>query len=114
MAATQGTATFIGASGRTYTKDLYLDDVAGAPVNFDSGAGASATSDTYTSIPEQCYLADVAIVTGAAQTKISVIRNGVPTGNLLRQTLHLNTLAFRPALRIPFLGMDSITLVQLA
>ncbi len=114
MAATEGTATFVGRSGRTYIKDVYLDDVAGAPVNFDSGAGAAATSAEYTSLPEQCTLADVAIVTGAAQTKLQVTRNGVSTGDMLRQTLHLNTLAFRPVLRIPFNPGDVIALLQLA
>jgi len=114
MAATQGTVTFVGRSGRTYTKDLYLDDVATAPANWDSGGGAAATSAEYTTVPEPCVLADVAIVTGAAQTKLHVTRNGVGTGNMLRHTLHLNTLAFRPSLRIPFLAGDNIALIQLA
>lgn len=114
MAATEGTAIFVGASGRTYVKDLYLDDVAGAPVNFDSGAGAAAASAEYTSIPEPNYLADVAVVTGAAQTKLHVTRNGVGSGNMLRQTMHLNTLALRPPLRIPFMAGDIISLIQLA
>ncbi len=114
MAATEGTAVFTGRSGRTYVKDLYLDDVAGAPVNFDSGAGAAAASAESTQLPEQCVLSDVAIVTGAAQTKLQVTRNGISTGDMLRQTLHLNTLAFRPVLRIPFNPGDVIALLQLA
>ncbi len=114
MAATEGTAVFTGRSGRTYVKDLYLDDVAGAPVNFDSGAGAAAASAEHTSLPEQCVLSDLAIVTGAAQTKLQVTRNGISTGDMLRQTLHLNTLAFRPVLRIPFNPGDTIALLQLA
>ena len=114
MAATAGTATFIGRSGRTYTKDLYLSDTANGPVNFDSGGGAAAASAEFTTVPENCVLTDVAIVTGAAQTKLHVTRNGVGTGNMLRHTLHLNTLAFRPQLRIPFLSGDQIALIQLA
>ena len=114
MAATEGTAIFTGRSGRTYVKDLYLDDVANAPVNFDSGAGAAATSGESTTIPEPCTLTDVAVVTGAAQTKLQVTRNGMGTGDMLRQTLHLNTLAFRPVLRIPFLAGDTIAFLQLA
>ena len=114
MAATTGTMTLIGRSQRTYTKDLYFSDVANGPANFDSGGGAAATSAEFTTIPEPCVLADVAIVTGAAQTKLHVTRNGVGTGNMLRHTLHLNTLAFRPQLRIPFLAGDQIALIQLA
>ena len=114
MAATTGTATFIGRSQRTYTKDLYFSDTVNGPVNFDSGGGAAATSGEFTTIPEPCVLADVAIVTGAAQTRLHVTRNGVGTGNMLRHTLHLNTLPFRPQLRIPFLAGDQIALIQLA
>jgi len=114
MAATEGTVTFIGASGRTYIKDLYLDDVAASPANWDGGAGASATSPEHVTIPEPCFLADVSVVTGAAQTKLQVTRNGASTGDFLRQTLHLNTLAVRPALRIPFAARDEIALIQVA
>lgn len=114
MAATEGTATFIGASGRSYIKDLYLSDTVNTKVNFDSGAGASATSDDDTEFPEPVYLSDVAVVTGAAQTKMHVTRNGVSTGNFLRHTLHLNTLALRPNLRIPFNPRDRIAMIQLA
>jgi len=114
MAATEGTATFIGASGRSYTKDLYLGDTVDTPINFDSGAGASATSDDFADFPEPVYLADVAVVTGAAQTKLHVLRNSVSTGNFLRHTLHLNTLAVRPNLRIPFNPRDRCTMIQIA
>ncbi|GAI07904.1 unnamed protein product [marine sediment metagenome] len=113
-AATEGTATFMGRSGRSYTKDLYLSDTADTGVNFDSGAGASATSDDFADFPEPVFLADVALVTGAAQTKLHVLRNSVSTGNFLRHTLHLNTLAVRPPLRIPFNARDRITLIQIA
>ena len=114
MAATQGTVTFVGRSGRTYVKDLYLSDTVNTKINWDSGAGASATSDLDTDFPEPVFLADLAVVTGAAQTKLHLIRNGVSTGNFLRHTLHLNTLAFRPQMRIPFAARDRITMVQVA
>ena len=114
MAATQGTAVFVGRSGRTYIKDLYFSDVANAPINWDSGQGAAATSREDTTLPEQVYLGDVAIVTGAAQTKLLLTRNGVSTGDMLRHTLHLNTLALRPQLRIPFNPGDVIAALQIA
>jgi len=114
MAATTGTVIFRGRSGRTYVKDLYLDDVAGAPANWDGGAGAAAASPETVTLPEQCYIEDVAIVTGAAQTKLQVTRNGNSTGDMLRQTLHLNTLAFRPHLRIPLNPGDVVAMIQLA
>ena len=114
MAATQGTVTFVGQSGRTYIKDLYLSDTVNTPANWDGGAGASATSPETVSIPEPCFLSDVSVVTGAAQTKLQLIRNGSGTGDFLRHSLHLNTLPLRPALRVPFAAMDQIGALQIA
>ena len=114
MAATEGTATFVGRSGRTYTKDMYLGDTVDTPVNFDSGGGAAATSKDEVSFPEDVYLADVAIVTGMAQTKLHVLLDNMSTGNFLRHTLHLNTLAFRPGLRIPVRARQVLSMIQIA
>ncbi len=115
MAATNGTAQFIGLRTRqTYTKDLYLSDAAGALVNWDSGAGASATSEQSWIAPEPVVLSDVAVVTGAAQTKLQLLRNGVPSGDMLRQTVHLTTLANRPSLSILFTKGDKIGMIQIA
>ena len=114
MAATQGTMTFIGRSGKTYIKDVYLSDTVNTPINFDGGIGASATSPLEVTFPEEVILKDVALVTGAAQTKLQLARGGVPTGDMLRHTLHLNTLAFRPALRIGVRAGVRLTAIQLA
>ena len=113
MAATNGTAIFQG-SRKTHIVDLYLSDTVNTPINWDGGAGASATSPEYWSPPEGVVLRDVSIVTGAAQTKLQLIVNGRPTGDMLRQTLHLNTLALRPPLSIPFPAGCQISALQLA
>ncbi|MBA7543927.1 hypothetical protein ES705_36271 [subsurface metagenome] len=114
MAATEGTATFIGRSGRSYVKDMYLSDTVDTPVNFDSGGGASATSKDEVSFPEDVYLADLAVVTGAAQTKLHVLLDNTSTGNFLRHTLHLNTLAFRPQMRLPVRARQILSMIQIA
>lgn len=114
MAATAGSAIFTGKSGMTYSKDIYLSDTVNTPINWDAGVGAAATSPAAWRCPEDVLLTDVAIVTGAAQTKLQVTRNGVPNGNALRHTLHLNTLNNRPNLRIPFNAGDDIGAIQLA
>ena len=115
MAATVGTAVFYGiASRRTYIKDLYLDDVAGAAVNWDSGSGAAAASEEFWTPPEPVVLRDMSIVTGAAQTKLQIVRNGIPSGDMLRQSVQLNTLANRPTLNIPFNRGDRISALQIA
>ena len=115
MAATNGTMIFRGiTSKRTYIKDVYLSDTDGGSINMDGGSGASATSPQDWSPPEPVVLVDFSVVTGAAQTKIQVTRDGVPTGDMLRQTIHLTTLANRPALAIVFGARQSISGIQRA
>lgn len=113
MAATPqyGTMTFMGVlSKQTYTKDVYLSDVAGRQINFDSGDGASANSGTSWRPPEPVVLRDFSINTGMADTVgIVMTANGVlqGTGSFLRYANQLNTLNNRPALNIPFqVGVD--------
>lgn len=109
-----GTMSFAGVrTRRTYTIDVYLSDVAAGNMNFDSGAGASATSDTFWIAPEDCILRDFSIPTGLTDTtKLAVVANGVATGNRLRYANFLNTLAFRPALLIPFRQGSKVGAVQ--
>lgn len=115
MAATVGAFQFVGAaSGRSYSKDIYLSDTANGLINFDSGGGASATTETFWTAPEPIYLTDYAVTTGYAQTKLQIIRNGVPTGDILRHGIHLDTLNNRPRLGIPFNAGDKLAAIQLA
>ena len=117
MAATPqfGSMLFIGRSGRRYAKDIYLSDVANAAVRFDAGLGAGAATETSWTAPEPVLLQDYAQVTGTADTtKIALTRNGVPTGDILRYTVHLTSLNNRPFMQVPFLAGDKIGANQLA
>ena len=92
---------FVGESGATYPVDGYVSDVNGGLVNFDGGAGASSTSPTVWKAPENVVLTDFSMVTGTADTeKIRLIRNGRPTGHVLRYVPHLTSNASRPKLAI--------------
>lgn len=103
-----------GVSGKSYSKDIYLSDVAAALARFDGGSGASSTSPTDWRPPEPVVLVDYSEVTGKADTtKIQLTRNGVPTGDILRASIHLTSLANRPRLAIPFNTGDQISAVQL-
>ena len=108
------TLTFAGQqTGRSHSVDLYLSDVVAALTNFDSGAGAGAASDTFWIAPENVILTDFSVKTGLTDTtKIVVVANSVQTGNRLRYANFLNTLAFRPALKIPFRAGTKIGFVQ--
>jgi len=112
---TYGTATFVGAqSGKTYSKDLYISDVAAALVTWDGGQGASATSPTDWIPPEPVVLTDLSIVTGPTVIfKLQLIRNSIPTGDILRLVPHLTTNSMRPPLRIGFGAMQRAQIGQL-
>jgi len=117
MAATPQYCTlkFTGRSGRGYTKDGYISDVAGAQVNLDGGNGASASSPTTWRPPEDVVLQDVAVVTGTQDTtKIQPVQNSVPTGDFIRYSIHLTTLNNRPLLNIPFRAGSDIAFNQFA
>lgn len=118
MAATPqyGTMCFVGIrTGKTYSKDIYLSDVAEAMVRWDGGAGASSSSPDSWRPPEPVILVDYSQVTGTADTtKIILIRDGQPTGDILRYTIHLTSLSNRPRLRIGFSGKTDIAGIQKA
>lgn len=99
-----GTMIFRGLrSGRTYVKDVYVSDVLAALINWDAGAGAGATSPTDVVMEEPVALVDFSVVTGLTDTtKLQLVRNGVATGDMIRYSIHLTTLANRPALTIGF------------
>lgn len=118
MAATPqyGVASFIGLRSRkTYSKDMYLSDVAAASLRFDEGSGASSTSETFWTAPEPVVLRDVAIHTGTADTTMFQLTvNGNPTGDVVRYAAHLDSLNQRPALNIPIGAGARISGIQRA
>ena len=74
--------TFLGLrSKRIYNVDAYYSDVVNALVNFDSGQGASATSNTFWVAPEPVRLIDAVIVTGGTDTKLFMITRPRQTGS---------------------------------
>jgi len=115
-AAQYGSFTFLGLASRlVYTIDAYVSDVANANVRFDSGSGASSTSDTFWAPPEPVQLRDFAMVTGTADTtKIRLVVNGVNTPNILRYTPHLTTNPMRPPLSLVVGAGGRFAAIQLA
>lgn len=110
-----GSLVFIGASGKTYEVDMYVSDVAAGAIQFDQGAGASATSGTFWRTPENVTLVDYAQVTGTADTeKWRLTLNGRPTFNLLRYDTHVSTASTRPPLNIKIAKGVNIAGIQIA
>jgi hypothetical protein len=116
MATTElGTATFQGLQTKaTYAVDIFISDVLAAPVTFDSGGGATATSLPFWKAPENVVLVDLSIATGNTVTTalVPTSNGGLIAGNRLRTANFLNTLAFRPAIKIGFKAGNNIGFLQ--
>lgn len=110
------TMKFLGlATGQTYVKDGYFSDVANGLARFDGGIGASATSPDWLTFPEPVVLQDYSVVTGLTDTtKCLLTLDGRPTGDILRASIHLTTLANRPALNILVAAGVKFGAIQLA
>lgn len=117
MAATPqyGTMQFRSAGGELIPVDCYVSDVAGQKPRFDGGAGAGAASDDFVTFNTKVILEDFSLITGTADTeKIRLTANGKPLPHILRYSIHLNTLATRPKLNIPFKAGTRISGLQIA
>lgn len=122
MAATPqyGGFRFVNAkSGMTINVDAYISDVANASVTFDSGAGASSTSNTFYNMPGDnntvWLLEDFYIKTGTADTtKLKVYNGALPSQSTFRYASHLDTLGQRPSIKIAYRGGDTLRAIQLA
>lgn len=115
MAAQKGVLVLIGRSGRRYSKQLYFDDTAAHQVNFDSGVGASATSENFFNIsPEDMTIIDLILAAATGQTQTQVVRNNVGTGDYLLNSVQLASVATRTPLAIPLRTGDKLALIQVA
>lgn len=101
MAATAGTLTLLGKSGRTYSVDTYIPDAVSTQICFNSAGLASSTSQTTFRVPEDATIIDYSI--GTAPTAVGVVlqADSAPIiGGALRWANQLQTLANRQKLQI--------------
>lgn len=109
------TLTIVGGGGATITVDVYASDVVAALMNFDSGSGAGAGSETFYKSPIEGFITDFSILTGMTDTTVGRLTiDNSNTKSTIRYANHLNTLNSRPKLAIPVHRGENIGIIQLA
>jgi len=114
MAAQNAVFKFRGASGRSYNISAYLDDTATHLVTFDQTEKATASSPDYWQPPEVVVLQDVCIAAASGQTSTQLLVNGMGTGDVLLNAIHLASITNRPGLSIPYSPSNRVGAKQLA
>ena len=109
-----GTATFVGRSGRAYTIDVYLSDVAAVAATFNPSGAAGTGSLQFWRCPEDMVLRDFSIITGLTATVgLTWLRDGAQIpGAMIRLANHLNTNPYRPTLNVMFAKGTNIGATQ--
>lgn len=113
MAASAGTLTAIGASGRTYTVDLYVPDATSTQLTLNPSGLAASTSPTTWRTPENVTIIDVSVA--AAPTAVGAvlqINQAVANGGSVRWANQLSTLANRQKLALGVRAGDFIGFTQ--
>lgn len=102
-------------NGKSESIDVWLSDVDGGALNFDSGAGAGVNSEKFYTFPVPVVIEDFSIAAGMTDTTaMRWAGSGRPTSNILRFANHLNTLSKRPKLNIPVKPGSRISAIQQA
>lgn len=109
-----GTCTFKKSDGTTFSVPFYCSDVSNEVACWDSGGGATATSQNWWSAPCDVELIDVCVTTGMADTHSACItRNNAPVkGGRWQHVLHLNTVLERPKMGISFAAGENVGMIQ--
>lgn len=115
MAAQSGVFIFGGVSGRRYIKQIFLDDTATHSILIDAGAGAGVgIGDSFWVAAEPGAIIDFTLAAATGQSRTQLLRDGVPTGDILLNANYLASVQQRPSPMTPYLRGSKIAFIQLA
>jgi len=101
MAASAGTMTLLGKSGRTYSVDLYLPDAVATQLTFNPAGLSTTTSPSTFRVQEDSTIIDLSIGTAPTAVGVTLQADSAPIiGGALRWANQLQTLANRQKLTI--------------
>lgn len=92
----------IGASGRTYTIDVYIPDAVATYLTFNPQGLAATTSPIFWILPEAATIVDISTATAPTAVGFTIEANGASvSGGVCRWTNILSTNTNRMTLNIP-------------
>lgn len=109
MAAELASMILLQKNGTTIVLDCQVPDAVASSVTFTATSKAAATSPASFRVPEACVITDFSILTGTTCTGMNLLVNGTSIPVQIRFANYLNTLSFRPALRIPLAKGDFLS-----
>ena len=102
-----------GRSGRIYSLNMFISDVVAANVTFSLSGVATANSQNFYILPEDCVISDLSVVTGpTVMTNLVLQINDQNIGIVTPISTVLTTLSTRAVPRASLPGNRKFTIVQ--
>lgn len=113
VTAGNGTALFLDSKNQSHTYSFYSSDVVGAPVTWSASGTAGTGSQQFLIFPADMTLVDIQFHTSnTVTTAFTILKDNVPTGNLISIAAILDTLQKRTFPIFSWQRGRQLTLVQ--
>jgi len=113
VTATNGLLTLRGISGKDYSYNIYISDVAAAPVTFSTVGAAAAGSQNFIITPEPCVISDISVTTGPTVIfNLVPYVNDVSSGQIIALANVINTIQNRSFPQVKINGGRKLTILQ--
>jgi len=110
---TNGLLRLKGISGKEYSYNIYISDVANAPVTFSTVGQAVAGGQNFIITPEPCEIKDIAVTTGPTVIfNLVPYVNDVSSGQIMSLANVINTLQTRSFPAVKINGGRKLTILQ--
>jgi len=110
---TNGVLTFRGVSGKDYSYNIYISDVAAAAVTFSTIGQAVAGSQNFIITPENGVIKDISVTTGPTVIfNLVPYVNDVSSGQIISLANVINTIQSRSFPMIKIAGGRKLTILQ--
>jgi len=109
-----GILTFRGASGKTYTYNVYISDVNGAFLKWSTVKSAASTDTDFITAPENMQLIDASVPTGLTDTTSATLwlADGPVPNALVAWAPIVNTLPSRSFPPVKIAGGRKVQFLQ--